>query len=142
MKYNETGLNRIIDRATYAKGLNYYFEGRVEELDFDGVDTIRVVVRGTFSYQFLLEISEDGKLTRANCNCPAFYQYEVCKHIAAVIIAMQRSNHERGKKKKRITKMLFNHYTRRSYEEKIPVQLEINLEVRTKIFSRRRLSAF
>ena len=72
MKYNETSLNRIIDRATYAKGLNYYFGGRVEELTLMVLIPSGVVVRGTFSYQFLLEISEDGKLTRANCNCPAF----------------------------------------------------------------------
>ncbi|HHX49888.1 MAG TPA: DEAD/DEAH box helicase [Clostridia bacterium] len=143
LKLNVASLDRMVDQATYARGVQYFFEGRVGELEVDLEGTIRAMVRGTFSYQVILETNEDGKLLRAGCNCPAFYQYEgFCKHIVATIIAAERSCHERGYKKQGITDLLFHSFTRRPEEEKTPVQLEINLEARNAHDTRRGISYF
>lgn len=76
----------------FVKGLIYYNENRVVELEVDKDNIcVSAVVRGSARYKVEACFSPAGRLIHMFCDCPAFHQYEgACKHIVAVLKACQR----------------------------------------------------
>ncbi len=130
----------------FTKGLKYYSENRVVELDID-VDNMCVsaVVRGNEEYDVLASFSPAGELIHMYCACPAFYLYEgACKHVVAMLKAYQRKSSDSvGAKKSNtgthskkngyndlLTESILNYFEHDLLvQEKVPVRLETTFEI-------------
>lgn len=66
---------------SFERGLKYFEEGRVKQVDFFG-DTITAVVEGTENYRVTIRVNGD---VEGRCTCP--YDWGgICKHIVATLI--------------------------------------------------------
>lgn len=76
-----------------ARGLDYYENGAVEELEVIHGNKYYATVRGSEQYAVEIALDTAGNITYQHCNCP--YDWgDVCKHEAAVLYlirAYQRS---------------------------------------------------
>ena len=80
---------------TYNKGVEVYNGGKVvrfsEEENADGLIVLEAQVKGSgrnWYEVYLLWDPEWDELVEADCECPAFYEYEgICKHCVAVLLA-------------------------------------------------------
>lgn len=79
--------------AVFLRGNTYYLENRVQDLRFDAEDlTLYAAVSGSTSYDVEIVFSPAGEVRDYCCECQAFGNYEgACKHIVAVLIALQRN---------------------------------------------------
>lgn len=78
-----------IDPKILARGKDYYRSGRVEHIEWDD-ECVTAEVSGSEEEPYLVEISlsEDGEIEDWSCDCP--YDWgAVCKHTAAVLLALQ-----------------------------------------------------
>jgi len=88
----QDGIQRFldgIDRKILARGTDYYRSGMVERIDCDG-SCVTAEVSGSEEDPYLVEIdfSADGEVEDWSCDCP--YEWgPVCKHTAAVLLALQ-----------------------------------------------------
>lgn len=92
-------IKEFCGNTAYSKGKSYYRQGRVKqlkELDSDGF--YRAVVTGSRPYRVELMIDDDGDVMEAVCNCPAYdrFYHDGCKHIAAVLLAINDLNQLSG----------------------------------------------
>lgn len=72
--------------AILERGINYLFQGRVDELSFDGDSTWIAAVKGSEPYTVRVQLLDDN-VVKADCSCP--YAVDApCKHIAAVLMAI------------------------------------------------------
>ncbi len=73
---------RLTDRL-FVRGVGYHEGGRVDVVGVDG-DTVLAHVTGedTYAVEMTPEIGGFG----AHCTCPAFEDWQVCKHLAAVAL--------------------------------------------------------
>mgnify|MGYP001258215149 CR=1 FL=1 len=73
--------------AVYRRGMSYYQQGRVKNLEFDDLfDRWTATVNGSEPYDVSITF-EDG-MFYPECSCPAFLQYGECKHEVAAMIAI------------------------------------------------------
>jgi len=70
---------------SFRRGIDYYHEGRVQDLDADGGE-IRATVRGSNYYEVAITVTDDALRTR--CSCPYDHAGD-CKHIVAVLLAVE-----------------------------------------------------
>lgn len=74
---------KLFQKIILERGYEYYCEGLVENLDFDG-EILTADVYGTLDYE--VEIYFDGEeIQRMLCNCPYASDGTPCKHMAAVL---------------------------------------------------------
>jgi hypothetical protein len=74
--------DRILER-----GLEYYSDGQVETLEYDGTRWI-AEVSGSDDYQVRVTLSETGDIIDSDCDCP--YDFgPICKHQVAVFYALK-----------------------------------------------------
>lgn len=96
----KTGIQRFLDDVDpkiLARGEDYYRSGQVENVERDG-GHVTAEVFGCEEKPYLVEldVSEDGEVEGWSCDCP--YDWgPVCKHTAAVLLAIQA---EAGKEKR------------------------------------------
>lgn len=85
--------NYASSMAVYLRGQKYYLENRVKDLRFDAEElTFTAEVSGNASYDVEVIFSQRGDVRDYWCDCPAFSNYDsACKHIVAVLIALQRN---------------------------------------------------
>ena len=77
----------IIDEKILQRGLTYFKKGHVHELEEISPNTYEAIVEGTEDYTVRLTV-ENNVVTDYRCDCP--YDFgPVCKHVAAVVFAMQ-----------------------------------------------------
>ncbi|CCQ33502.1 adenosinetriphosphatase protein [Halorhabdus tiamatea SARL4B] len=69
---------------SFERGVNYYHQDRVQELDIDG-DEIRATVRGSNYYDVAIDLVDDA--VRSRCSCPYDYAGD-CKHVVAVLLTV------------------------------------------------------
>lgn len=70
------------------RGQNYFNEGKVGAIRQSEPGSFHAKVKGTHNYNVEIQIDENGNIVQADCNCP--YEYgETCKHIAAVLFALE-----------------------------------------------------
>lgn len=73
------------DRNSYQRGLSYYKEGRVLELEYDEIQRIWFAkVAGNYLYKVTVEVTDAG--IYPSCNCPAYEKNGECKHEVAVLL--------------------------------------------------------
>ncbi len=77
----------LFSRKLLSRGRDYYKQGAVLNLDYDG-STLRAEVEGTKTYEVEIEL-EDHLPVSASCTCPYFSKAGICKHMAAVLIAAE-----------------------------------------------------
>lgn len=70
------------------RGRNYWYDGCVESLAQDG-GTVTAVVCGTEDYDVEIEIDRGGNIAWMSCTCPYAEEGNHCKHMAAVLFAME-----------------------------------------------------
>jgi hypothetical protein len=75
----------LCTEQSFERGVNYWKQGRIRELDVDG-ESIRATVRGSRDYDVSIDLKNDG--IRTHCSCPYDYAGD-CKHIAAVLLAVE-----------------------------------------------------
>lgn len=71
------------------RGRNYRDDGCVESLCRDG-NTVSAVVCGTGDYDVEIELSRGGNIACMSCTCPYAAEGNNCKHMAAVLFAMDK----------------------------------------------------
>ena len=71
-----------------ARGVRYYAEGRVRELRLEG-DGGTAHVLGSRLYTTRVTLVEGGGI-RSTCTCGALDSGEICKHVVAVLVAIDR----------------------------------------------------
>lgn len=69
------------------RGRNYWNEGYVESLYQDG-NSVTAVVCGTEDYAVEIEMGRGGTVAYMSCTCPYAEEGNNCKHMAAVLFAM------------------------------------------------------
>jgi hypothetical protein len=77
-----------INPKILARGLKYYEDERVSDLEFNGRYWI-AEVDGAESYTVEAEVSKSGEITRMTCDCP-YDLGPVCKHKVAVLYALRK----------------------------------------------------
>jgi hypothetical protein len=75
----------LCTEQSFERGVNYWENGRVQELDVDGERT-RATVRGSNDYDVSIDVANDAVHT--HCSCPYDYAGD-CKHIVAVLLAVE-----------------------------------------------------
>lgn len=73
--------------AVYMRGEEYEEMGNVSFRSVSSA-TVNAVVDGTEPYEVHVEFSKDGHILRHECTCPYHSSGKLCKHIAAVLFAM------------------------------------------------------
>ncbi|MFB6227198.1 MAG: SWIM zinc finger domain-containing protein [Halobacteriales archaeon] len=77
-------IRSLCTEQSFQRGVNYYHQGRIQQLDIDG-ETIRATVRGSYDYGVSIDVADDA--IRTHCSCPYDYAGD-CKHIVAVLLAV------------------------------------------------------
>lgn len=94
------------DDITYRRGLKYYENGLVNELEVgedEGVTEIVACVdssSGFKSYDVQISIINKNNIMKFYCNCPAFDEYYysrgICKHLVATLIKYMKEYSQKG----------------------------------------------
>lgn len=77
------------------RGRNYWDDGCVERLCQDG-GTVTAVVSGTEDYDVEIEMGRGGSIEYMSCTCPYAEEGNNCKHMAAVLFAMEEEKEEQS----------------------------------------------
>ena len=78
---------KLFKRQILERGYEYYQKGKVEILHYSE-DTLEAVVSGTEDYNVSI-YSEDGEIEDMYCDCPYAGDENKCKHMAAVLYALE-----------------------------------------------------
>lgn len=79
---------QAISSTILTRGRDYYRKGHVVDLSQDDEDVWIAQVQGTELYEVIIEQAPDGSLN-ASCSCP--YEDDYCKHVAAVLYAIEEA---------------------------------------------------
>ena len=91
-----------IDEAILDRGLSYWKNGNVIELEQTGNNEYEAIVSGNKDYEVKIKLADDN-IQDFTCTCP--YDWgPVCKHVAAVLFALQEGNLSGLKEAKAIKK--------------------------------------
>jgi hypothetical protein len=77
-------IRSLCTEQSFERGVNYWKQGRIQELDVDG-ERIRATVLGSRDYDVSIDLENDRIRTR--CCCPYDYAGD-CKHVVAVLLAV------------------------------------------------------
>ena len=85
-------LQEVSSRATYTKGCNYFYGGRVVEFTYDEASNdFHALVRGEYDYAVDVAFDDANVLSGYYCECPASRSYDgACKHVVAVLKTIQK----------------------------------------------------
>ena len=78
-------IRSLCTEQSFERGVKYYEQGRIQELEVDGGD-ITASVRGSHDYDVSVDIDENA--IRTACNCPYDYAGDG-KHIVAVLLTVE-----------------------------------------------------
>jgi len=80
----------LCTEQSFERGVNYYYQERVQELDIDDGE-VRATVRGSNYYDVAIDVADEA--IRTQCSCPYDYAGD-CKHVVAVLLAVE--DHDTG----------------------------------------------
>lgn len=83
-RFDPAFVRGLAGERSYQRGVQYHQEGRVTELRIED-DRVTARVEGTDLYR--VRLRGRGTHLRADCDCPAYEDAGVCKHIVAVALA-------------------------------------------------------
>ncbi len=122
----------------YLRGLKYFIQNRVYGLTYDRLNSTWVAqVSGTYDYYVDIKLANihQGNV-QTFCDCPAFDTYGECKHIVAVLLAIQqevKSKETSINKNSKVIKDFFNNivasqtHTHVSVMDNLPMNVEYEL---------------
>lgn len=85
--WTKSDIRTMFSSTIFQRGMTYYREGRVYELQYDRAEQLwRAAVQGTSLYHVTIRI--DDTFTTTYCECPAHDRYGSCKHVVAVFLDM------------------------------------------------------
>jgi uncharacterized Zn finger protein len=90
MKISLQNFESQIDEVILDRGLSYWENGNVVELEQTGKGKFEAIVSGNEDYEVNITLANDNVLD-FNCTCP-YDMGPVCKHIVAVLFALQKGN--------------------------------------------------
>lgn len=70
-----------------AKGNKYYTDNAINSLTETEPNTWEAEVLGTEMYEVMVQLKKSGAIVATNCDCP--HEDEICKHVIAVLFALQ-----------------------------------------------------
>lgn len=76
-------------RAVRKRGENYFKSKRIETA-FEQEDHIHLHVRGSGYSEYCVDIYKEDDNIVYDCNCPAMYSYDICKHIVAALLYVEK----------------------------------------------------
>ncbi len=77
----------LFAQRIYKRGKDYYYRGRVKSLIFDEDDNFSAIVKGNRTYKVTGRY-HNGKFSQLHCDCPYAQDNHRCKHMAAVLEAI------------------------------------------------------
>jgi hypothetical protein len=97
---------QIIDETILKRGLNYFRRGLVEEPEELSHGYFEAIVQGSEPYRVTVTV-QDRKVTNYSCTCP-YDMGPVCKHVAALLFALQEESLGIQKKLRKKTSSLLS----------------------------------
>jgi uncharacterized Zn finger protein len=117
-----------IDPVILGRGRSYYEDGRVLDLEEIAPGRWSAQVEGSLLYEVSLTSGPDGRLAWT-CDCP--YDWgPVCKHVAAVLLALTKTAPRKGQKKETRADRVRAALQTLSDQERFDLLLELALEDR------------
>lgn len=96
IQISRTGIRNLASNdITYARGLQYYKDGRIINATYSNANKqYRLVVKGNYNYSVTVDEQEDGTFDY-NCNCPSRLKDQgACKHVvAALLFVLKHQEH-------------------------------------------------
>jgi len=89
-KLSDVNLRKLFPSHVYRRGLEYYQKNKVNDLLYDINNNVwTATVNGSEDYFVEINMDEiDKGVVNTYCDCPAFYTFGTCKHIAATLIGI------------------------------------------------------
>ncbi|CAN5701374.1 hypothetical protein BH10PSE5_BH10PSE5_34320 [soil metagenome] len=83
LSFDIAALRKTAGEKMFARGETYFEEGSVEVV---GVDPRRIVARVFGTQTYGVELARQAKGFAGHCSCPAFADWDVCKHMIALAL--------------------------------------------------------
>ncbi|MDZ7756743.1 SWIM zinc finger family protein [Rhodohalobacter sp.] len=90
---NRKNLSSNFPGTILDRGINYLHQGRVQNLTFENGNQWTATVHGSEAYRIQIQPLDSSVIVKADCNCP-YAETSPCKHIAAVLLAMEDEDAE------------------------------------------------
>ena len=119
MKLNLTQVKSLFSNADYARGMEYFRQGRVLDMTAgeDENPVVKCLVRGSETYSVRFQQMEYGYM-RIGCSCPRFEEMGRCKHVAAAMIAyVEEPPRPSAARSDRYAQALLQRYLQKSREQ-------------------------
>ncbi len=85
---NIEDLQKHIPSNIMTRGRNYFRTGKVKSIKYVSPNIYTATVKGTHSYQVLVNIDSSGVIKKSICSCP---YGSFCKHLVAVCLEIRNS---------------------------------------------------
>ena len=119
MKLDLTQVKSLFSNADYARGMEYFRQGRVLDMTAgeDENPVVKCLVRGSETYSVRFQQMEYGYM-RIGCSCPRFEEMGRCKHVAAAMIAyVEEPPRPSAARSDRYAQALLQRYLQKSREQ-------------------------
>ena len=90
-----TDWKKYFNSTILSRGRQYYHEGRVKRLTHRDHEWF-AAVKGSRSYNVIARMGEDGDIEDMECSCLYAYNGQNCKHMAALLYAVEADQKENG----------------------------------------------
>lgn len=90
-----TDWKKYFNSTILSRGRQYYHEGRVKRLTHRDHEWF-AAVKGSRSYNVIAQMGEDGDIEDMECSCLYAYNGQNCKHMAALLYAVEADQKENG----------------------------------------------
>lgn len=119
MKLDLTQIKSLFSNADYARGMEYFRQGRVLDMTAGEGENpvVKCLVRGSETYSVRFQQMEYGYI-RIGCSCPRFEEMGRCKHVAAAMIAhVEEPPRPSAARSDRYAQALLQRYLQKSREQ-------------------------
>ena len=119
MKLDLTQVKSLFSNADYARGMEYFRQGRVLDMTAGEGENpvVKCLVRGSETYSVRFQQMEYGYM-RIGCSCPRFEEMGRCKHVAAAMIAyVEEPPRPSAVRSDRYAQALLQRYLQKSREQ-------------------------
>ena len=109
-------VKQLFDSSDYSKGMQYYREGRVQDVTISESGKSRIIscsVKGNKRYLVTLHLS-NNKVYDTDCKCMRFWSSGVCTHVAAAMICYAENFDPSVVKTNVYAKILLDSYLQKS----------------------------
>lgn len=85
---NIENFEQHVNNIIVERGLDYFWEGRVEQLAEQGDNLYVATVAGSDDYSVIVQLNEKDVIVKAECDCP-YTGGPYCKHLVAFFFALR-----------------------------------------------------